>query len=172
MIGDIYDPATQRCRAPASGGMSKTGVATLVAAGALCVMVAASVFAGWRWWRRQTDRSRRHLLLSAQPPQAGELVTLVITDVQCSTALWDKYADAMALAMQDHHRILRARLAQFNGFELATEGDSFHIAFHRPEDALLWCDPLPVPACREGVLRDVRGALSCLQVLPCPARPA
>lgn len=34
--------------------------------------------------------------------------------------------------------MLRSLLAQYNGFELATEGDSFQIAFHRPEDAVLW----------------------------------
>eukprot|EP00951_Prasinocladus_malaysianus_P004729 scaffold33413_cov35-Prasinocladus_malaysianus.AAC.1 len=37
-----------------------------------------------------------------------------------------------------HHSILRKKLGQHNGYEIATEGDSFKCAFRTPEDAILW----------------------------------
>lgn len=38
-----------------------------------------------------------------------------------------------------HHACMREQLSKCNGYEVATEGDSFKCAFHTPEDAILWC---------------------------------
>lgn len=133
------EPPPPQCHCDDSDDWSPLDTAMLTLA--LAVMLASVLGAlVWRrWWLQQSAESRQKLLLSTRPPQKGELVTLVITDVQASTSLWDKYAEDMAELMQDHHSILRSLLAEYNGFELATEGDSFQIAFHRPEDAILWC---------------------------------
>jgi len=37
-----------------------------------------------------------------------------------------------------HHKILRAALKEGQGYEVATEGDSFKCAFRTPEDAICW----------------------------------
>lgn len=103
------------------------------------------------------------------PPGLGpeKTVTLVITDIQGSTSLWDAYPEEvscpcvatlsathlfdvrlvgvtqcalglwldgaqMAKAVALHHRCLRAALNECNGYEVATEGDSFKCAFHTP----------------------------------------
>ena len=45
----------------------------------------------------------------------------------------------MAKDIALHHNILRGLLHRYNGYEVATEGDSFKCAFSTPEDAVLWC---------------------------------
>eukprot|EP00873_Tetraselmis_striata_P034051 jgi/Tetstr1/454315/TSEL_041234.t1 len=72
------------------------------------------------------------------PPLSGQPVTFAITDIQGSTTLWDRFPEETAADIARHHEAARARLAQFHGYEIATEGDSFKCAFHRPEDAVLW----------------------------------
>jgi hypothetical protein len=37
-----------------------------------------------------------------------------------------------------HHECLRGSLKSCNGYEIATEGDSFRCAFSTPEDAICW----------------------------------
>ena len=63
---------------------------------------------------------------------------LVSTDVEGSTELWEWDRDAMDAATKIHDRIMRSKLAEFYGFEVNTEGDSFLIAFHEPADAIAW----------------------------------
>jgi len=82
-----------------------------------------------RWQKVDTSRS---------PPARGAQVTIVITDIESSTTLWDKLPDEVSAGIALHHRCLRDALAQFNGYEVATEGDSFKCAFHHPEDAVCW----------------------------------
>jgi len=72
-------------------------------------------------------------------PTEGQMVTLVITDIQGSTTLWDRYPDAMSIALPMHHECLRGSLKEFYGHEVTTEGDSFQVAFHDPVDAVAWC---------------------------------
>ncbi|KAG1668893.1 hypothetical protein FOA52_016062 [Chlamydomonas sp. UWO 241] len=71
-------------------------------------------------------------------PAAGEeRTTLVVTDIMDSTALWEMLdASGMSRAVATHHSIVRKALARFHGYEQATEGDSFLLAFHTPCDAL------------------------------------
>ena len=44
----------------------------------------------------------------------------------------------MAVDIALHHECLRASLKKCNGYEIATEGDSFKCAFRTPEDAISW----------------------------------
>ncbi len=66
-------------------------------------------------------------------------VTLVFTDVQGSTLLWDLYPEGMQEALSVHNEVLRRVLANVGGYEVRTEGDAFVLAFHTPFDAVSWC---------------------------------
>ena len=56
-------------------------------------------------------------------------VTLLFTDVEGSTRLWDAERDAMAAALRRHDEILRAAIEQAGGYVFKTVGDSFCAAF-------------------------------------------
>ena len=68
----------------------------------------------------------------------GKPATLVLTDIEGSTELWEWDAGSMMLAVSLHDRILRSQLSRFNGFEVSTEGDAFLMVFHEPADAIGW----------------------------------
>jgi class 3 adenylate cyclase len=56
-------------------------------------------------------------------------VTLLFTDVEGSTRLWDAERDAMAAALRRHDEILRDAIQQAGGYVFKTVGDSFCAAF-------------------------------------------
>jgi class 3 adenylate cyclase len=56
-------------------------------------------------------------------------VTLLFTDVEGSTRLWDAERDAMAAALRRHDEILRDTIEQVGGYVFKTVGDSFCAAF-------------------------------------------
>ena len=68
-----------------------------------------------------------------------EHTTLVFTDVQNSTVLWEQCESAMRKAIKMHHVIMRRLIAQHSGYEVKTEGDAFMVAFPDPSDAIEWC---------------------------------
>jgi predicted ATPase/class 3 adenylate cyclase len=63
-------------------------------------------------------------------------VTFLFTDVEGSTVLWEEHGEQMAVALAAHDRCLRKAAADHNGYIFTTAGDSFCMAFHRPEAAL------------------------------------
>jgi class 3 adenylate cyclase len=56
-------------------------------------------------------------------------VTLLFTDVEGSTRLWDTERDAMAASLRRHDEILRDAIQQAGGYVFKTAGDSFCAAF-------------------------------------------
>ncbi|GLC64166.1 hypothetical protein PLESTF_000131800 [Pleodorina starrii] len=85
---------------------------------------------------RRRPRMRRNRR-AVQPPGAGPATTLVMTDVQNSTLLWEVIsASVMDACMSIHHRIMRQAIESHGGYEVFTEGDAFAVAFHGPDDAL------------------------------------
>ncbi|KAK9818038.1 hypothetical protein WJX72_006076 [[Myrmecia] bisecta] len=72
------------------------------------------------------------------PPGAGKKVTLVATDVEGSTELWEWNHEAMNEAIDVHDRVMRSQLTKFHGYEVTTEGDAFLLAFHEASDAVAW----------------------------------
>lgn len=55
-------------------------------------------------------------------PSLGPSTSLLVTDIQNSTHLWEVLpADVMQRAVQLHHAVLRDRLRKFKGYETATE---------------------------------------------------
>lgn len=63
-------------------------------------------------------------------------VTIVFTDIQGSTSLWESNASAMKEALDTHDQIMRKCYSKHNGYEIHTEGDAFVLAFQHPVDAL------------------------------------
>ena len=56
-------------------------------------------------------------------------VTFMFTDVEGSTALWDRAPTEMAVALARHDDIVRAAVTAHDGFVFATVGDGFGVAF-------------------------------------------
>ena len=67
------------------------------------------------------------------------VVTLLFTDIQSSTALWEADEEAMAEALILHDHCLRTNLKTHDGFEVKTEGDAFMAAFGSSVDAARYC---------------------------------
>src|SRR5258706_6763618 len=65
---------------------------------------------------------------------AGD-VTLMFTDIEGSTRSWDKYQETFRIALNRHNELLRQAIAETNGYEVKTIGDSFMVAFSSPLDA-------------------------------------
>ncbi len=73
-----------------------------------------------------------------EPAPEGQ-VTLVFTDIESSTNLWETGGNAMNLALEQHDLIIRTLLSKFRGYEVKTEGDAFFVAFWSVIDAVKWC---------------------------------
>lgn len=72
--------------------------------------------------------------MSAEAPSGR--VTLVFTDIQDSTALWERLGGEFRADLDLHHEILRGAISAWRGYEVKTEGDAFMIAFARAADAV------------------------------------
>ncbi|MHC4840399.1 MAG: adenylate/guanylate cyclase domain-containing protein [Planctomycetota bacterium] len=69
-----------------------------------------------------------------QPPTGH--IALVFTDIEGSTALWERFGDAFQPILNRHNEIIRELAAQFEGYEVSTEGDAFFLVFRTPGKAL------------------------------------
>ena len=67
-----------------------------------------------------------------------KLVTIVHTDIQGSTRLWEQAPQAMRSALERHDQIQRALITAHHGYEIRTEGDAFLNAFEHPSDAFAY----------------------------------
>src|SRR5262249_12722550 len=63
-------------------------------------------------------------------------VTFLLTDIEGSTALWEKTGEAFRSALTTHHALLRAEFRRHGGHEVKEAGDSFLVAFAGVGDAL------------------------------------
>ncbi|GFH15836.1 uncharacterized protein HaLaN_12143, partial [Haematococcus lacustris] len=80
----------------------------------------------------------RTLLGGVLPPGVAPATTFLVTDIQDSTLLWEALpVEVMDITIALHHAAIRQCLANFCGYEVITEGDSFTIATHTPGDAVL-----------------------------------
>ena len=65
-------------------------------------------------------------------------VTFLMTDIEGSTALWERTKDAFAEALSTHHELLRREFRRHGGYEAKEAGDSFLVAF-RSAGAAIAC---------------------------------
>jgi predicted ATPase/class 3 adenylate cyclase len=63
-------------------------------------------------------------------------VTFLFTDVEDSTALWDRYPGEMREALERHDRILEKAITAHGGFVFSRGGDGVAAAFQRAGDAV------------------------------------
>lgn len=68
-------------------------------------------------------------------PPSGE-VTFLFTDVEGSTALWEREPDAMRVALEQHDATIRAAVEANAGVVFSTAGDGFGAVFPTASDAL------------------------------------
>jgi WD40 repeat protein/DNA-binding SARP family transcriptional activator len=79
-------------------------------------------------------KGRKAPLLTAAGQPFGT-ITFLCTDIEGSTRLLEKLGDQYAVALGEHHQILRASIQKWNGREMETQGDSFFVTFARSIDA-------------------------------------
>jgi predicted ATPase/class 3 adenylate cyclase len=63
-------------------------------------------------------------------------VTFLFTDIEGSTQLLQELGESYPGVQHMHSKIVRRALAEANGVEVRTEGDSFLVAFRRPTEAV------------------------------------
>lgn len=66
-------------------------------------------------------------------------VTLVFTDIQGSTRLWEVRPELARNALRAHDAVMRSLLHRHGGYEVKTEGDAFMIAFPTCSNAVRFC---------------------------------
>ena len=64
-------------------------------------------------------------------------VTFLFTDLEGSTALWDRYPDLMPQALAVHDVRIRDIVDTYNGYVFTTAGDSFAVAFSSAQGAVM-----------------------------------
>src|SRR6185369_4463703 len=75
----------------------------------------------------------------ADPTQGalpGGTVTLLFTDIEGSTRLWETQQAAMRTALARHDALLRSAIRAYRGHVFKTVGDAFCAAFHTAPDAV------------------------------------
>ena len=69
------------------------------------------------------------------PRDSSKPTTLIFTDIESSTALWAHEPEAMALAIDMHHRLIRQCIDRHQLYEVKTIGDAFMVAAVDPVSA-------------------------------------
>ena len=66
-------------------------------------------------------------------------LSIVFTDIEDSTALWETEPIAMRESLQMHDDLLRAKIKLYQGYEVKVIGDGFMVAFRTATQALACC---------------------------------
>ena len=85
------------------------------------------------------SRKTNMLVLDPEKLATIDLLTFVHTDIQNSSKLSNVNKGAYGIIQQRHDQIMRRALSSHGGFEIATEGDAFQIAFAGVHSALEFC---------------------------------
>ena len=63
-------------------------------------------------------------------------VTLLFTDIEGSTRLWEEHPEAMAIALKRHDELIRSAVESTGGYVFKTIGDAFCAVFASARNAL------------------------------------
>jgi class 3 adenylate cyclase len=74
--------------------------------------------------------------MSRASPIPSGTVTLLFTDVEGSTRLWETEPELMAVALRRHDKIMQAAIESAGGYVFMTVGDAFCAAFCTPRAAV------------------------------------
>ena len=94
----------------------------------------ATIRAGYHSWRPPLPGARSEASTMADLPTGT--VTLLFTDIEGSTRLWEAHAPAMRAALARHDALLRQCIDDHDGHVFKTGGDAFCAAFHTASDAM------------------------------------
>ncbi|KAG2490225.1 hypothetical protein HYH03_011350 [Edaphochlamys debaryana] len=129
----------QKGAAPAPKKKSKALVPLVIASvGAAGILAFLAVFGLLRRrWMAPRPAAQKYRPLDAPGPGVA---VLCVTDIENSTCLWETLtADVCQAAVSLHHAAIRTAAQQHRGYESATEGDSFILAFRSSLDCLRFC---------------------------------
>eukprot|EP00198_Chlamydomonas_reinhardtii_P005368 XP_001694704.1 predicted protein [Chlamydomonas reinhardtii] len=83
--------------------------------------------------------SKSSVQMAKYAPEPHQPAVIAVTDIESSTQLWeDLPAEVMAAAMHLHHAAVRRLLLRHEGYESATEGDSFIAVFRSAHRAVMF----------------------------------
>jgi class 3 adenylate cyclase len=86
------------------------------------------------WFGGSAERPKR---LARNAPVGR--VTLVFTDIEGSTRIWESRPELARNALRAHDAVMRSTLHRHGGYEVKTEGDAFMIAFPTALNAVKFC---------------------------------
>lgn len=107
---------------------------------------------------------RRRVATFKVPAAPSGTVTIVFTDVQDSTKLWDRDPTMMRQVLTAHDAIMRSAITRCGGYEVKTEGDAFMVAFPDATSALNWCVDVQLALAEHPWPADVQELLGTLLV--------
>lgn len=64
------------------------------------------------------------------------IITLVFTDIEGSSDLWERHRAAFQPVLDEHNRLMREAALRWQGVEVKTEGDAFFLVFAKASDAV------------------------------------
>ena len=70
------------------------------------------------------------------PGKGAGIVTIMFTDIEGSTRLWEQEGDGMSRALAEHDALSRAAVEQNRGVIVKMTGDGMYAVFDDPQDAL------------------------------------
>eukprot|EP01012_Entosiphon_sulcatum_P057497 TRINITY_DN81272_c0_g1_i1.p1 TRINITY_DN81272_c0_g1~~TRINITY_DN81272_c0_g1_i1.p1 ORF type:complete len:703 (+),score=98.34 TRINITY_DN81272_c0_g1_i1:37-2145(+) len=115
---------------------SSTLLVVLVAAGcSLVILILLAVLL--RLWHVNRAKARKRMLEANNAPRGS--VSLVFTDIQGSTALWNARPREMKHSLEKHNQLLRHIIRLEGGYEVKSEGDAFLASFSTPLEAIRFC---------------------------------
>jgi len=113
---------------------------------------------------REWTGGRRRVATFKVPAAPSGTVTIVFTDVQDSTKLWDRDPTMMRQVLTAHDAIMRSAITRCGGYEVKTEGDAFMVAFSDAGDAMNWCVDVQLALAEHPWPADVQELLGTLLV--------
>ncbi len=75
-------------------------------------------------------------MLAVPPGKNTGIVTILFTDIEGSTLLWEQDSERMRLALARHDAVLRSAVESHRGIVVKMMGDGMHAAFDDPLDAV------------------------------------
>lgn len=79
--------------------------------------------------------------MSEEPEDGAPIgaVSIVFTDIEGSTGLWERHESEMAVALRLHDALVRQCIESYGGYEVKAEGDAFMVVFEVARHAVSFC---------------------------------
>ena len=100
---------------------------------------------------------------------SSSVATILFTDIEGSTRLWEQEGERMSAALAQHDVYARSAVAENNGVVVKMIGDGMYAAFNDPLDALnatlMLQRSVADPAATNGIALRVRCGLTLIELL-------